>query len=189
MPFTEQEFERLGAPHIARSWFAELDLPSGVSRLHNGIGNLTMGGHEWIGVTDPVRGQLVAIQDVEDPRFGQATSLSITLGGANKEFLKSVHATAAQIEGRRADIYFGVFDGETGEAVIGLKKLFPGFMSAPSIHWQGIGSRTVELTIESMWSSQNFPFGGKWNGADQRRRFPGDKGLDFVGVKVKEILN
>ncbi|RYG99558.1 MAG: transcriptional regulator, partial [Alphaproteobacteria bacterium] len=32
------------------------------------------------------------------------------------------------------------------------------------------------------------PFGGRWTSADQRRRYPGDKGLDYVGVKVTEII-
>ena len=46
----------------------------------------------------------------------------------------------------------------------------------------------MTVTLESIFSSQNYAFGGKWNGADQRRRYPGDKGLDFVGVKVTETL-
>ncbi|WP_315920450.1 transcriptional regulator [Mesorhizobium sp. SP-1A] len=184
--FSEADFDRLARPHVARAWFLELDLPAGISRLHSGTGRVMLGGHEWRGVTDPIGGQMVSMDNVEEPRFGQAVAVNITLSGANKEFFKSVHATARQIEGRRGDLYWAAFDGETGEVLIGLKRLFPGKITSPSLHWQGIGVRTVSITLESIWSSQNYAVGGKWTPADQRRRFPGDAGLDFVGVKVTE---
>lgn len=187
--FTEADLDKLSGPHVARLWFAELDLPSGLARLHNGVGRITVGGYEWRGVTDPIVGQLVSIDAVEDPRFGQAASVQIVLSGVNVEFYRSVKADARALEGRRADLYWAAFDPETGEIVIGLKKLFPGKMSAPSLHRQGIGTRTVGLTIESMWQSQNYPFSAfKWSAAGQQARFPGDKGGEFIGVRVSETF-
>lgn len=184
--FTQDDLARLSAPHVARAWFLELDLPDGLERLHNGTGRVTVGGREWRGVSDPTSGQLVSLSSVEEPRFGQAVAVNVTLSGANKAFLQSVHATRREIEGRRADLFWAAFDGETGEVLIQPKKLFPGKMSSPVIQWQGVGIRTVSLTIESIWSGDNFPFGGRWNDADQRRRYAGDKGLQYVGVKVQE---
>ena len=185
--FTEAELDWLARPHIARAWFHDLDLPTGHAYLHNGTGRITIGSHEWRGVTDPVGGQIVSMGNVEEPRFGQAVAVDVTLSGANKDFFKSVHASARAIEGRRGDLYWAAFDAET--ATIwprGLVRLFPGKITSPLLQWQGIGGRTVSITLESIWSSQNYAVGGKWQGADQRRRFPGDKGLDFVGVKVSE---
>lgn len=171
---------------MARAWFLELDLPDGLMRLHNGVGTIVVGGREWKGVTNPLGGQMVALSNVEEPRFGQAVSVNITLSGANKAFLQSVHSTRKEIEGRRADLYWAAFDGETGEVLMGPKKLFPGKISSPVISWHGLGTRLVSVTIESIWSGDNYPFGGRWNDADQRRRYPGDKGLQYVGVKVQE---
>lgn len=184
--FTEEDMEKLKRPHVARAWFLEMDLPIGITRLHNGTGRVTIGGNVWKGVTDPLGTQIVSLSNIEEPRFGQAVAVEVALAGANKEFFKSVHVSAKEIEGRRADLYWAAFDAETEELIIPLKKLFPGKLSAPSLNWSGIGIRTVTVTIESIWSSQNYPFGGQWNPADQRRRYPGDKGLDFVGVKVME---
>lgn len=185
--FTEADLDRLAAPHVARGWFLELDLPSGLRRLHSGTGRKTLGNYDWTGVTDPVRGQLVHMSAVEEQRFGQAASVEITLSGANREFFASVHATRHEIEGRPANLYFIVFDAETEEVLIGLRNLFPGRVTAPKLKWQGIGIRSVTLTIEGIWSSMNFPFGGKWNDAELQRRFPGAKGLQYVGVEVSEI--
>jgi hypothetical protein len=183
--FSSTDMDKLSAPHIARAWFAELNLPSGFQRVHNGVGRVTVGGYEWRGVSDPVSGALVSIEAVEDPRFGQAAAVNIVLSGVNATFWKSVKQDARDLEGRSANLYWGAFDQETGENIM-FKKLLPGKMSAPSLHRQGIGVRFVGLTIESFWQAQNYPFGGRWNGADQRRRYPGDKGLDLVGVEVAE---
>lgn len=186
--FSADDLDRLAAPHVARAWFLDADLPSGRSYLHNGMGNIVIAGQTWRGVADPLSGRLVTLNAIEEPRFGAAAAVEIGLTAANAEFLASVHSTRADIEGRDASLYFAVFDQETGEMLTGLKRMFRGRLTAPRIKWGGIGLRLVTITLESIFSSQNYPFGGKWNGADQRRRYPGDKGLDFVGVKVTETL-
>lgn len=177
----------LARPHVARAWFGEFDFPDGVKYLHSGTGQVTIAGHEYSGVADPLSGRLVSIGQVEEPQFGQAAAVTIVLSGASKAFIQSVHATARETEGRAAKISWAAFDGETQQILTALIPLFPrGKMSAPSIHWQGIGQRYVSITVENVWSSQNFAPGGRWTPADQRRRFPGDLGLNFVGVKVTE---
>lgn len=183
--FTTDEAAKLGGPHISRAWFAELDLPSGISRLHNGVGTINANGHDWRGVTDPIGGTLVDIDAVEDPRFGQAAVVAIVLSGANVEFWRSVKLLGREIEGRLATLSWAMVDSETGE--IGLfKTMLPGRMSAPSLRREGIGRRAMSLTIEGFWQAKNFPFGGRWNKADQLRRYPGDLGGEFIGQKASE---
>jgi len=187
--YSEADMERLSGPHVARAWFAEIDLPSGLVRAHNGVGRFAIGGHEWRGVTDPAGGQLVSISAVEDPRFGQAASVTIILGPISAAAWKDIKQTARQIEGRRCDLYWAAIDPETGEIDVSLKKKFPGKISAPALHRAGVGTRYASFTIESIWQSQNYSFGGKWNPSDQERRYPGDKGGQFIGVKVVEVFN
>lgn len=185
--FSQTEVDALGEPHVARAWFVRLDLPSGIVRLHSGVGTQVVGGETWKGVSDPIGGRLVSIAGVEEPAFGQAAAVTLVLTGADRDFLQSVHATRREIEGRDANIYWCAFDGETQQPLMGLKGLFTrGKMSAPSIQWSGLGVRTVTLTIENVWASQNFKPGRRWNPADQQRLYPGDRGLDYVGVSVSE---
>lgn len=183
---TNEERAWLRAPHVARNWFGAFDLPTGMIYLHNGVGRVTVGGQEYRGVSDPITGQLVSISAIEDPRFGQAPKVDIVLGPVSATGFKWWRDTAADIEGRSATLRFGVFDPETGASKL-FKPLFPGKMSAPKLHrGPGPGTRFIGLSIESFWQSQNYPFGGRWTPADQRRRYPEDAGLDFVGVKVAE---
>jgi hypothetical protein len=183
--FSADEMAKLAGPHVSRAWFGEFDLPSGYAYLHNGVGTVTVAGQEWRGLTDPLGGVLVSIDAVEDPRFGQAAAVGIVLSGVNVAFWKSVKADARDLEGRTAILHWASFDPETGELGM-FKTMFPGKMSAPSLHRQGLGTRLVGLTIEGFWQSQNYPFGGRWNFSDQMRRYPGDKGGQFIGQKVAE---
>lgn len=182
----EEEMAELSGPHVTRAWFGEFDLPSGFSRLHDGVGRVTANGHEWRGVSDPLgAGTLVSIEAVDDPRFGQAAAVRVILSGVNVAFWKSVKADARAIEGRTATLYRAIYDPET-VTLKHFKAMLPGKMSSPSVHHQGPGVRFVGLTIEGFWQSQNFPFGGRWNYADQLRRFPGDKGGQYISQKVAE---
>jgi hypothetical protein len=186
--FSETDYDRLAGPHVARLWFAEIELSSGTKRYHGGVGRITAGGHVWTGVTDPLSGQLVNVAAVEDPRFGQAAAVAITIGGISKEFWTEIKQTARQMEGDRCDLFWASFDPETGVIDITLKKMFPGKLSAPAL-FRALGVRHCVFTVESLWQSQNYPFGGRWNSADQERRFPGDLGGQFIGVEVQEIFN
>lgn len=184
--FSSGDREKLSGPHIARAWFGVFDLPSGTARLHNGVGTVNLGGYDWKGVTDPMGGTMVFVEQVEDPRFGVAASTKITLSGVNVAFWQSVKADARELEGRTATLYWAMVDPETQE--VGLfKPLLPGRMSAPSLHRQGIGIRYVTLTVEGLWQSRNYPFGGRWSFADQLRRYPGDKGGQYIGQEVSEV--
>lgn len=175
----------LSGPHVARAWFGEFDLPSGYQYLHNGVGTVTVGGHDWVGVSNPIGGQMVGISAVEDPRFGTAAKVDIQIGGVDVAFYRSVKADARNIEGRTAILRIGVFDPETQDGRI-FKPMLPGKISSPSLQRGSDGTRIIGLTIEGFWQAQNFPFGGKWSAADQQKRYPGDKGLMYVGQEVAE---
>lgn len=186
--FTDADLDRLSAPHIVRAWFAWLDLPAGEAWLHSGVGRVKVDDVEWLGVTDPIGGRLLSLGSITEPRFGQASAITLTLTGVSDEFLASFWSGRRAVEGRSALIWWAALDPETQEILIPRKSLFPrGRLTSPKIHRDGLGTRTASITIESIWSARNYPPGGRWSPADQKRRYPGDKGLDFVGVDIKEM--
>lgn len=184
--FSSDEISYLEGPHVARCWFLEVNMPDEMLRFHNGVGRVTTGGYEWRGVTDPVGGQCVSIDAVEEPRFGQAAAVNITLASPSVDFFQEMKSLAREIEGRAAHLYWAAFNPESESVEIALNKLFPGRMSAPRLARRSGGLRSITITVESIWQAQNYPFGGKWSPAGQRRRYAGDKGLDFTGVTVQE---
>jgi hypothetical protein len=187
--FTPDELVALRAPHVARAWFCAFDLPRGLLRVHSGIGTVPLAGHDWIGVDDPTGGVLLAISQVQEPRLGSAHAITFTLSGSSLAFLREVRTARREVEGRPAYVWWQMFDQETQVPIGSMKPLFPmGRMTSPAFVIDGIGGRALTLTVESVESAQNFAPGGRWNPAGQRRRVPGDKGLDYVGVDVKEVL-
>lgn len=187
MMYSEADLDQLAAPNVDRAWFFELDLPTGVVHLHSGVGRVVVDGIPWLGVTDPVGGRVLSMGMVSEPRFGQAAAVILTLTGVTSEFLSSFWSGRRAVEGRSASIWWASVDVESQQILISRKALFRGGrMTAPGISMTGATGRVATLTVESPFSAKNYPVGGRWNGSDQRRRHPGDKGLDFVGVEVME---
>lgn len=185
--FSESDLEALSALHVQRAFFAHMVLPSATRRVHNGMGPTTIGGYEWEGVSDPYGGQLVGIDSIEEPQFGQASAIDIIISGANLTFLKSMWDDRAASEGVQCDVYFATFDAETGEVLVGLKKIFPGKISAFSFPFIGPSARAVKFKIVSAWEGMNFTkIDSEWSPAGQRRRYSGDKGLDFIAANIVE---
>ena len=196
--YSAAEMDALAGMHVARAWFLELYLPSGLVRLHTGAGKKKVDGEWWRGVSNPPlpsltgeddeRGQLVLVSSVREPRFGRADYVDIVLSGADREFFKSIHDLGRSFEGVRADLYFGMFDGESEKAKFPLTRLFPGRLTSPKLEWAKLGGRTIFVKIESDWSSGKYPIGRKWNNAAQQKEYPGDKGFDQADMEVTESL-
>lgn len=184
-----EDREKLSRPDVHQAWFGKFDFPDGMRYWHNGVGSIVIDGNNYVGVSDPVRGQLVSIDMLEEPAFGQAVAVNLVLSGASREFVAAVKSSAVDIEGRAASIYWAAFDAERNtKPLTQLVPLFPfGRMSAPSINWKGLGKVYVSLTVESIWAAMNFPPGGRWSNAGQQARYPGDLGFEFVDEKVDEV--
>ncbi|WP_157014900.1 transcriptional regulator [Mesorhizobium xinjiangense] len=182
------DLDALSGLHIQRAWFAAVDFPSGLRRLHTGLGPKEIGGFTWEGISDPFGGQLVSVGSIEEPDFGQAPKVDVVMSGANKAFLKSMWDDRHAVEGAACDLYFAIFDAETGEALSGLEHMFPGKITAPKFAFTGATIRAIQLSIVSEWEGLNFPAtGAMWSPAGQRARYPGDAGLDYINVPATEF--
>lgn len=185
--FSTDDKAALRRPHVGRVFLVALELPSGTYRYHNGAGTVTLAGEEWMGVSDPLFGPVTSIGEIMEPRFGQAATVKLTLSGAKASFFAQMKTIARDIEGLSCDIWFAMVDQETLDVIIDPVKIFPkGRMTAPRLHKSGIGTRTIEITVESFWSGLNFPFGEYWSYAGILRRNAGDLGGSMMGVEVIE---
>lgn len=183
--FSSDDLARLASPHVRRAWFAHVVLPSGERRLHTGMGPVTIGGYRWDGISDPFGGQLVGVGTIEEPEFGAAPYVDIVMSGANQTFLKQVWDDRESVEASDCDLYFAVFDAETGEVLIDLKKLFPGKLSGLRFQFGQNVTRTINVKVVTPFEGLNFPeTSAMWSPAGQRRRFQGDKGLDQINADI-----
>jgi len=186
--FSSTDREVLKRPHVGQSIHVDLDHPTlGMLRFHGGVGRVTANGQVWKGVSSPDGRQMAQVGMVSARRFNQAVAVEIAISGANAEFMSEIKTTARSMEGRAANVYFAIFDAETQQELL-WRKVLPGFMTAPRLVWEGVGTRLVLLTIESEDQAKNFSTVEKWSPAGIRKRYGADvKGLDFMGVDVKEV--
>lgn len=185
--FTSDQIAAFRRPHVNRAWFVTLFLASETIRMHSGVGRVTVGGFEWIGVANPVGKRLVSLGSIEEPRFGTAAAIGITISGVDISWFQSVKSIARDMEGRSAKVEFAMFDAETQEVIGSLVPVFPsGYISSPSLQ-RSNGIRTVTLTIESVFNTRNYAPTGKWNNTGQQQRYPGDKFFNLITAKVQEI--
>jgi hypothetical protein len=187
--FTQAEIEAIGdSGDVARATFIRMKGVNGAEvLLHSGVGDFDYNGEKWLGVCDPIGGRLVSISGLEEPEFGQAAALTVVLSGADIEFVKYMRSVRNQIQGNECTVYWAAFDNEEKIMFGGLKTLFPrGRIWTPTFSLAGIATRTISLTIESIWSGMNFPSGIRWNSSDFQKVRPGDKFFDYAGVKILE---
>lgn len=181
--FSSDDLAALSGPHVQRAFFFDVIWPTERRRYHTGTGPVEIGGFTWQGVNDPFGAALVSLGEVEEPRFGTAPAISILFSGANKDFLREVWTT--DLEGVACDPYFAAFNAESGAVVVGLRKLFEGKVTAPMIECEGLAVRAVSVRIVDIEEGLNYPVTQtQWSPAGHRSRYPGSKGMDYVGSKI-----
>ena len=190
--FSSADLAILRTPHVGQSIHVDIDHPTlGMLRFHGGVGEVTANGQTWKGVSSPDGRQMVEVGAIHDQRLGQAAVVGIVLSGAQPSFLAEMRSTARTLEGRAANVYFALFKAGTMDVVM-WKKVMAGRMTAPTIvevAKKGGGvQRAIQIAIEGEDQAKNFSTAEKWSPAGIRKRFGADvKGLDFMGVDIKEI--
>lgn len=160
--------------------FAELDFTGGFSRSHSGIGTITWGGFDWLGV-----GTLGSIDGLEEKADLTRKTVVFTLTGIPNTLLSVV--SSENYQGRSAKVYLGFFDAATYQLVATPETLFTGKMDKVNT----IQGETFSITItaESRLAAWSRPVVRRYNDRDQQSRFTGDLGLQFISQAAqKEIV-
>ena len=139
---------------------------------HTSVGDIIVDGHTWLGC-----GNLGAIGNIHDSAEIQAANLDISLTGIPISQRQAV--MTAEVQGARVNIYLGVLD-ENLKLDGSMSLLWTGFVdTAPFTYGKNI-SATVHCENEMVdW---NRPRLRRYNTIDQEKRFPGDKGFEFVAL-------
>lgn len=159
--------------------FAELDFSDGFVRAHSGLGTLTWGGHDWLGV-----GEMGSVGEVEEGVDVAARGLTLALNGIPSTVLPK--ALEANYRGRAARLYIG-FLGDSGALVADPYQVFGGRMDTMQIEDAGeTGSITVQC--ENRLIDFKRCRVSRYTNEEQIARYPGDLGLSFIaGIADKTL--
>lgn len=180
--------DHLGAPTTSLVYLAEFQFSDFTRRFWRGVGTLEAGGHTWQGFQDARQVSCVHISEIEHPSINIAIKTEITLSSVNRQFLADVRSDSGLIDGAKASVYALAINPGTYQPIGDPIEVFFGYCGAPTIKAKAgnPGIRSVSFSIDCIWSAKNFAPGGRLNDADQRTRYPDDRGLELVGSPAYE---
>ena len=165
-------------PSVILTVLVDLDFPSGHVRVHDGIGPLTFGGHEYLGV-----GTFGGMElDAEDSEVA-AKGAKLTLSGIPGDLVPDV-LTETGYQRRDAILYVGLLDKESNDWIDTPEELWSGQMDYLDIQYSGNEAR-VELHVEDELRRE--PTQAWYTDEDQQMRFAGDR--FFSDLPNVEIYN
>ncbi len=100
----------LAASVVRPRYIAEIDFPSGISRIWTGVGDLSWSGNTYLGA-----GNVIAVSEIEHASGVEAASMQVTLNGVNSANRSDIFTVDYQ--NRPVSIWLAFFD--ENETMIG----------------------------------------------------------------------
>ncbi len=183
--------EVLRSGRVGQAALVWMDFAGGAKRWWTGFGDLEVAGHRWQGL-----GDLIGISSIDTAYDLSAQPLTFTLA-CTPELLALAINAKARVRDRTVMVYSQLFAVEAmasftaggGEVLRGQPLGSPWVMFSGTMQrmpWTASGptQRTLTLEAEGLFFRRNAPPRGRWTDADQRARYPGDKGLERLARYV-----
>lgn len=162
---------------VVEPFFAiDIDFDTAPVYIWNGYGNLTIGSKTYLGA-----GELLSLSEVQETTEMEARGASISMTGIPSQYISA--ALSQPYHGRACRIYFGIV-GSPGTYV----EVFSGELDQMNI-LESNDSATIQITAENVLIRLERPVVRRFTDQDQKLRYPGDLGLEFVAsLQDKDIL-
>lgn len=177
MPFfSETAAAALAGRTVRVAQLVFLDFTSQPMRLWLGRGRLIAGGQEWSGL-----GELGSISGIEMPLGGTAPVTTLGLSGVDPDLVAKALDASAEVKGRAAIVSMQFFD-EAWQVLDNPYAVMTGLMDRISVAAPDVATRTVEVTVEWLFTRRAIPPFGMLSDRDQKSLYPGDRGLEQVAA-------
>ena len=163
----------LASSGFALDLFLAAEFDSGALRFWSGPPGAiaTLGGEDFTGT-----GELIGIEGIEETTEVRAAGMSVTVSGIESSVLNLVHSEPYQ--GRPLTVWARLSD-LARQAPLDDILLFRGRMDVMSVS-AGASRFSVKIEVENRLVSLDRSAVATYTPADQEKRYPGDKGLEFV---------
>lgn len=180
LPETVRE---IAAGHrVAVAVLHEFQFQSVTKRFWDGHGYLPAGGHEWLGF-----GQMGSVAGLEQSRGMGAPQATFMLSGVD-DFLISVAVNgAAEATGRPCAVYLQFLTAAYKPLDTPIA-IWTGNMDTVGFK-AGTKQQRITLTAETLFIDRIRAPWGFMTDSDQRARWPGDRGFEFVASLVFKSVN
>ncbi len=154
----------LNQPHVSALYALKLDLVSGISRVHSGLGPLVIGGETYYGV-----GSMGSVGPQKEQLSTSPTKLTVALGGLDDSMLAEV--MRERIVDRMAWLYLVVM-GPDG-VPLNASLQFKGRIAQTPI--KAGKTNTIQLTISNIFEDWQKGLNLRCTDESHRRIYPNDR--------------
>lgn len=180
MTLTSEMAAAISAELLRPVLLVEIGFVTATSRLWSGVGPLTWGGVEWLGL-----GDLGNISPVRESESIEPHGLTLELSGVPPESLGL--ALSEPYQGRPLAIWLG-FTDDAGALLPGPKQLFAGRLDIMEVE-DTADSAVIRVTAESRLVDLLKPREWRYTHEDQQIDHPGDMGLEHVAALQNKEIN
>ena len=180
---------------VIHPFFAiELFFDTSTLRFWSGVGELDFGDNTYTG-----SGNMIAVSAIDETSDISAQGARLTLSGLPSEMINL--AINEPYQGRKCFIYFGTLDvtgdrltqqnghlilNQDNSAILGegdfrdtITQIFSGYIDQMNID-EGPETSQISVAVESRLIDLQRPRNRRYTDANQKSRFPNDKGFEFV---------
>jgi hypothetical protein len=185
--FPETIKAQLGGRSVRVSFLVLFDFVTTPVRVWTGAGKITTAGEEWLGL-----GQLGSISGLEQAVNGEAPETTFVLTGINPEIMTLAREEwVDESRDRLVKVYLQFHNAEDDRPLELFDEpyaIWAGRMQTPRFELQGASTRRITVSAESLFSLRSRPAFSQYTDTDQKARFPGDRGFEFVPGLVNKIV-
>ncbi len=176
-PFSDSLLSAMEQPNVALVLAAEIDFPSGITRVHTGTGTVIINGQTFLGV-----GTLGDVGSVTEENSTSSSTMSMALSGLDMSLVGET--LNEEVIGRNVICYLAVMN-EQG-VVTGSNVLFEGFITDTALQaGQQNALSYVIANVFERWS-QGLP--DRYTDESQQRLHPGDRFFRYVAQMAERSI-
>lgn len=176
-PFSDDLLGAMEQPNVALVLAAEIDFPSGVTRVHTGTGTVIINGQTFLGV-----GNLGDVGSVTEENSTSSSTMSMALSGLDMSLVGET--LNEEVIGCNVVCYLAVMNDQG--VVTGANVLFEGFITDTSLQaGQQNALSYVIANVFERWS-QGLP--DRYTDESQQRLYPGDRFFRYVAQMAERSI-
>lgn len=177
-PFSDSMLDAMEQPNVCLVLAAEIDFPSGVTRVHTGTGQIIVNGQTFLGV-----GTLGEVGAVTEENTTSSSTMSMTLNGLD---LTLVGETLnEECVGRNVTVYVAAMS-QTNGAIIAANILFEGFIADSAL--QAGNTNALSYTIANVFERWSYGLSDRYTDESQQRLHPGDRFFRYVAQMAERSI-
>lgn len=177
----------LGGRTVRASFLVMFDFVTEPMYIWTGAGSIDTGGQTWKGL-----GNFGSITGLEQAINGEAPETTFTLSGIDSTIVSVARDEfESEAKDRLAKVllqFHNYEDDRPLELFDEPYAIWAGRIQTARFELQGPTKRTISVAAESLFSLRSRPNFSQYTDSDQRSRFSGDRGFEFVTSLTNKVV-